>query len=285
MKSYNTTNFKARVSKAKKIYCSNNLQFGLKLLPVDKALECSHIQLNNSNVISFLVIDIDHNNPFIFDEVGLPAPNFLVIKKKTGTSHLIYALKTPIPKDYNTSKKALEYFALIQQEYTKILEGDPMYANMIAKNPMHEEWQVWNINHFYPYELGELADHINLPPKKQIKKREAIAEGRNCYLFDTVRKWAYKEVLFYKSNGATYENFYNVVFNRLDKLNIFPASAPLEFKEIKNIAKSISKWVWKNFTQEKYDEIFSKVQKARSHKRKTVKQANLAKMEYLNEFS
>ena len=280
MKVYDKNFLKSKLSStARKLYCSNDLNYGLRLLPVKYAINHKYIQANNDKAIMFLVIDLDHNNPLIFEEVGLPAPNFITISD-TGTSHYCYVLTYPIFKDYAENAKALTYFAKIQQAYTNALKGDCQYVGLMMKNPLCEEkWKVWNVNHFYTYDLYELADYVELP--KTITKKQALGEGRNCFLFDTVRKWAYKEVLFYKANKATLTDFYNVIFNRLEKSNIFEKSPPLSFNELKAIAKSISSWTWKNFTAEK----FSEIQTVRSHKRKIVKNLQIIKENIKNEFS
>lgn len=277
MKVYEKNDFKARQLKIKKLYCTNNLEFGLKLLPSDKALNKRYVQVNNDKAIMNLVLDLDHTDPLIFEKVNLPPPNFIVIDKNKGTSHLIYSLEKPIYKDYFDNNKTLNFFAKIQQEYTRLLQGDPCYAGLIAKNPLNEHWKVWNINYFYPYSLTELAEYITLP--QQIIKRNAIGQGRNCYLFDLIRKWAYKQVLFYKNNGATEIDFRNVLLNQLQKANTF--QTPLSFNELKAIAKSISKWTWNHFNSQK----FSEIQMKRSHKRKITKHKNSIIGDFLNEYA
>lgn len=273
---YDKNSLKARLETSKKLYCSNDLSFGLRLLPAKYAINYKYIQANNDKAIMFLVIDLDHNNPLIFEEVGLPAPNFITISD-TGTSHYCYVLSYPIFKDYAENAKALTYFAKIQQAYTNALKGDCQYVGLVMKNPLSENWKVWNVNHFYTYDLYELADYVELP--KTITKKEAIGEGRNCFLFDTVRKWAYKEVLFYKSNGATLTDFYNVILNKLEKSNIFNKAPSLNFNELKAIAKSISKFCWKNFTIEK----FSKIQSNRAKKPRKLN--NIVKQDFKNELT
>lgn len=283
MKIYDKNAFTSSLSKSKKLYCSNDLTFGLRLLPVEYALKHKYIQANHDRAIMFLVIDLDHNNPLMFQDVGLPAPNFCVIDNNKSTSHYVYALSTPIPKNYadDRSNKALNLFAKIQQEYTRLLNGDPLYAGMIAKNPLNQHWKTWNSNPYYAYDLYELAESIELP--QRLTKREAIGEGRNCWLFDVVRKFAYKEVLFYKVNGATEADFYNVILNRLEKSNVFERSLPLGFNELKNIAKSISKWVWANFSAEK----FSAIQRTRGKRggKKSTRKLSSVRDQFKHEFS
>ena len=84
--------------------------------------------------------------------------------------------------------------------------------------------------------------------------------GRNCTLFDSGRKWAYKQVLKYRLTGDR-EEFFEAVRCALEDMNDFPD--PLPNSEVKQIAKSISKWTWKNYTARWTDEKFSEIQAKR----------------------
>ena len=269
-------------SLAKNPYCSDDLAYGLKIRKKEQALNYRYIQAND-NYIKFLVIDCDHVNALIWEDGRLPAPNFVVKNRENGHFHLVWALSDPIYKDYINKAKNLAYFAKIQQVYTEICQGDKAYINLIVKNPNHKHWITQNINHFRAYSLDELADYVVLP--KTITKKQAIGEGRNCWLFDTVRKWAYKEVLFYKANKAKEVDFYNVVFNKLEKLNMFDNAPALLFNEIKAIAKSISKWTWKHFSAEKFSEIQSNRAKNKKGMCYKNKKTNIVKEGFLNELS
>lgn len=288
-KLYDLNAFKASLEKITSLRCSNDLTFGLRLYNSKSALDHRYIQVNNDKAIMFLVIDLDHKNPMIWDKVGLPAPNLCATDRRKNTSHLIYALEYPIHKEYAQNYKALALFAKIQQVYTKLLQGDPLYTNAIAKNPLNLHWHTTNPNPFRPYTLYELADYVDLPQK--IRKREAVGEGRNCFLFDSVRQWSYKEVLFYKSNQATEDDFRNAILAQLDKINSFPQAQPVGYNELKNIAKSISKWTWNRFSTEKFSEIQSKrgkrnlpyIQAQKTIKKQEQKQKQL--IEFINEFS
>lgn len=262
---YTSSSFIDSLSKSNQLLCTDDFNYGLVLRRPAYALEKKYIQANNDFVIMFLIIDLDHDDPMIFEKVNLPSPNFITIDKIKRTSHYCYALKVPIPRNYNSNLKALRLFSLIEQEYTRLLKGDPSYVGRITKNPLSSHWQTWNLNSFYSYDLYELADYIELP--KRITKKHAIGEGRNCYLFETIRKIAYKEVLFYKENGANELDFRNVILDKLIKHNVFEQSLPLGINELNTIAKSISKWTWERFSSEKYSEI----QSSRSRKREVVK--------------
>lgn len=274
MELYDLNKLNSIITQPNLIYATDDLTYGIALQPSSKALKRAYIQANNQKAINLLVLDLDHPNPLIYETVGLATPNFIIRDKSKNTSHLIYILENFITKDYEKFGKNLKYFALIQQAYTKALNADPNYTNLIVKNPNNARWLTTNPNPYRAYSLDELADYVELP--QRLTKKQAMGEGRNCYLFDTVRQWAYREVLFYKNNQATQSDFFNIVLNQLEKLNYFENASSLSFNELKNIAKSISEWIWKRFSNAE----FSRIQ---SNRRKKAKAKLRGKLE--NEFS
>ena len=78
--------------------------------------------------------------------------------------------------------------------------------------------------------------------KKPPKQHEAIGLGRNCYIFHTARFWAYKAVREYR--GKTYNNWLQAVIDHCLKLNE-GITEPMQYNEVKGIAKSISRYCWK----------------------------------------
>lgn len=259
------------------LLCSNDLEFGTHLRRKAYALMHHYIQFND-HFIKFLVLDLDRKKCFWdWYERNLPAPHYIVANPKNGHCHYIYALAVPICRTDNARLKPLEYFAKIQQAYTKALDADPQFAGLLTKNPNSSKWSVSQFA-TEPYTLDYLADFVDLPQK--IVKRDAVGEGRNCFLFHSIRKFAYAEVLFYKANGAKQDDFYRVILAKLEKLNVFSNAPSLGLNELKAIAKSVSKWTWRNFTLAK----FSEIQTARSHRRTSVQRNQLAKGA-LNEFS
>lgn len=121
---------------------------------------------------------------------------------ENGHCHFLYALETPICKTNNAKPKPLDYFSKIEHTYTEKLNADPDFGGLLTKNPNSKKWRV-TVFPISLYSLNHLADFVDLPPK--IPKKEAVGVGRNCILFDAIRKFAYKNVLFYKENGAKME--------------------------------------------------------------------------------
>lgn len=273
---YDLTRFNSSLSA--RPYCSDNLGQGLKIRPLAQALSHRYIQVND-NYIKFLIVDCDHSDFFAWENAKLAPPNLIVRNKLNGHFHAIWALDSPIFKDYINKAKNLAYFAKIQHTYTHLCGGDKNYVGLITKNPNHLAWQTILINRFHAYSLDELADFVDLP--KTITKKEALGEGRNCWLFETVRKWAYREVIFYKNNNAQLSDFYAVLLNRLEKLNCFENAPSLNLNELRAIAKSISKWTWQKFSAEK----FSELQSRRNKQRKSVKNLETAREMMKHELS
>jgi hypothetical protein len=78
-----------------------------------------------------------------------------------------------------------------------------------------------------------------------------LGAGRNVTVFDELRQIAYREVRDYKSNGAAFE----VWLGRCEKLALalnmqFPDA--MRLSEVRSIAKSVAKWVWRRFSVERF---------------------------------
>ncbi|MNL49273.1 hypothetical protein D3C87_1721950 [compost metagenome] len=73
--------------------------------------------------------------------------------------------------------------------------------------------------------------------------------GRNCYLFEVLRTFAYNAVRqFWRPGG--YEAFLNHTLMEADSINstFVRSPGPLSLSEVRAIARSVAKWVWKRFT-------------------------------------
>lgn len=277
MRNYTLQDFNDRLHHT--LLCSNNLAFGTMCRKKKFALKHDYIQFNDL-FIKFLVLDIDRPaSAMDWIDLNLPAPHFVVMNPKNSHCHYIYALALPICRTDNARLKPLEYFAKIQQAYTSVLRADPTFAGLLTKNPNSETWKVaqWAT---YPYTLEYLADFVELP--KRLTKKNVIGEGRNVYLFNAIRQFAYKEILFYKKNGATQSDFQAVLGAKIERMNVFANSEGLSPNELKNIVKSVSKWVWRNFSAEAFSNIQSHRGKSSAKKRWSDK--SKIKAEVINEF-
>lgn len=240
----------------KKPYTTSNLDYGLKIRTIEAAIKNIYLQHNPPAQVVWLVFDCDKSNSYevACQQAYTPPPNLEVFNKANGHSHLFYGLQAPVTTTEAARIKPIKYLAAIEYSLSQLLDADQSYAGLISKNPLHEHWhtiqrrdELWS--------LSELADWLDLPSKLP-RKATVYGLGRNCSIFDTVRKWAYKEVLKYRlaSNNTT---FLQAVKQACSKVNSsFPT--PLPEAEISAIAKSIAAWVWDKYTARLREEDWKK---------------------------
>ncbi|HGW1746815.1 TPA: primase C-terminal domain-containing protein, partial [Klebsiella pneumoniae] len=137
---------------------------------------------------------------------------------------------------------------------------DNGYVGLIAKNPLHEKWD----NHILSselYDLNYLADFVNL---EQLPRNQHVSGlGRNCTLFDIVRIWAYKAIR--EHSDSYYAEWEAEVLTRALHANT-AFSSPLEYQEVKQTARSIAKWVWRNHGSAEFQANFSAKQAKKGRK-------------------
>lgn len=214
------------------------------------AIKYPYMQVNRADFVSWLIFDLDHPNTHIWADVGLPAPNFIVQNRKTGHSHLYYAI-TPVCTSESARIKPINYMRSVYEAFAIKLKADENYhSGPVAKTPGHP-WWITSELHAKVFELGEMADHVDLPkfsfkPKADL---DDVAHSRHCILFEKLRHYAYALVADYRSVG--YERFLNAVTNYAERLNNFesfgfPVSLPLS--SITATAKSVARWTFYKYT-------------------------------------
>lgn len=142
------------------------------------------------------------------------------------------------------------------------LEADKRFVGLIVKNPLHTDWLVeWRRDE--PYSLDELNDWLFDRDKGFDPRPEAqFGAGRNVTTFNELRTFAYYEVLKFKRAGRDLAAF----GARLNSVAIGinrQFERPMAYSEVRAIAKSVAKWVWRRFS----DERFSEIQQARIARR------------------
>jgi hypothetical protein len=124
------------------------------------------------------------------------------------------------------------------------LNADINYSGLMTKNAVHKHWRT-HILCEQPYTLDQLSERLDLTTtqiNKPIAPDEAIGLGRNCCVFHTVRHWAYVEVRQYRAK--TYNQWLESVITQCSSVNA-QFTVPMQYNEVKGIAKSIARWVWK----------------------------------------
>lgn len=230
-----------------KPYASDDLIYGVKIYSKDAALRKVYLQPNHPYYLHNIVFDLDYSASLVeilYSKTGIPLPNLIVENKENGRSHAIYYLKTPIYKTDASRQKPIIYLNAIQRTLQHVLDADVNYTGMICKNPLNERWRT-NTLRQTPYTLDDLANKLDIDyreARKPVKLDNAVGLGRNCYLFHTVRHWAY--VAIRKHRGATYSVWLQSVLDHCLKLNE-GITEPLGYNEVRGISKSIARYCWK----------------------------------------
>lgn len=230
-----------------KPYCSDDLAFGVKVRPKQIALLKRYIQANHPYYTNFLIFDLDSPTAYVdffYDMVGVPTPNLIVENPENGHAHYIYQLATPIYNTDASRPKPIAFGNAVYLALREVLQADQGYTGLICKNALHEHWRTHLLRE-QPYTLKQLSERLDLTThkiNKPIAPDEAVGLGRNCCVFETVRKWAYVEIRSYR--GSTYPQWLQGVIDYCMKLN-GEFTLPMSYNEVKGIAKSIARWVWK----------------------------------------
>ena len=237
----------------KKPYCSDDLYLGLQIRPKATALLKRYIQHNHPYYTHYFVFDLDSKNnsepysayvDYLYSMVGVPEPNLVVENPENGHAHFIYQLATPIYNTDASKPKPIKYANAVYLALRTALDADINYSGLITKNALHSSWRT-HVLREQPYTLDQLSERLDLTTKqinKEIKIDEAVGLGRNCCVFHTVRHWAYVEIRRYR--GKTYDQWLDAVTAHCCSINV-QFNDPMQYNEVKGIAKSIARWVWK----------------------------------------
>lgn len=233
-----------------KPYCADDLLYGLRIRGRDVALKKRYVQLNRPTSCDWLIFDCDYAGAaYAAQDAGLPDPTAVVITPKNRHAHILYALDAPVFTCDAARLKPVRYVAAIERAYLHTLKADVGYCGLVTKNPLHPHWL-----HLYgknapvrTYTLEQLAECVDLKQWQSKSDDKPTGFGRNCVLFDKLRKWGY--VAIRRHRGALRRDS-RVVWDAecLDKVASFNAEFlnPLSFAEVRSIAKSTAKFCWKN---------------------------------------
>lgn len=211
------------------------------------AIKYDYIQFCAPHIVAWIVFDLDHDNAWIWHDQNLPAPNFIVRNRTTGRGHLYYAIKH-VATHHNARSHPQRYLKAVRKALAAKLKADRDYVGRIAKNPLSPTWDT-TILHNDEYELGELADSVNLgeEPIWQLNT-DCLAAGRNCLVFDRTRFYAYRHVAAARRDGR-YVQWEATLYDLAQGYNNFAGThlakrGKLGDNEIKHIAKSVAKYTW-----------------------------------------
>jgi hypothetical protein len=232
-----------------KPYYTDDLATGLHIAKAEIARKAKYIQHNGPTHMLWLAFDIDRPGASIdWSDRGAPAPNLTVKNQTNGHAHALYGLATAVRTAPDGRVAPLRYAAAVENALCDLLDADRGYAGLIVKNPLHHHWQVqeW---HTEPYELGELADYLDL---KKPAKRKVVSDyglGRNCTLFEELRNWSYRAI---RQGWPAYRQWLDACLTRAQMINL-NFSNPLAFSEVRATAHSVAKWTHKRITQSDFE--------------------------------
>jgi len=230
--------------------CSDNKTAAF-VKPRANAINWPYIQVNRKNVVSWLVFDLDHTNPMVWEDAALPPPNLIVRNPKTSSAHLFYAI-APVLTGPNARQKPIDFMKAVYQSMARKMGADLAYSGPVAKTPGHPWWQTTEL-HNAEYSLGELepASELEyLPPWRGVPDLETVSHSRHCTLFEQVRFFAYAIVRDERENGSE-GSFVRRVEQYARSKNRFSGrhykSGKLRQSQVRATVKSITRWTWAKY--------------------------------------
>ncbi|MCW4355656.1 replication initiation protein [Hoyosella sp. YIM 151337] len=219
------------------------------------ALTLPYVETNPKALQSLIVTDIDSGDA---DELtgmlGLPAPSYIALNPHTRCGHIVYGLSAPVCLTDAANRRPVNLLARVESGLTTILGGDLAYAGRFTKNPTHNaHTTLWGDSDNL-YTLRDLADALTrvgaLPKYDDRRALQVSAIGRNVALFDHVRRWAYRRRGDY-TDPTEWDEIVHAY--TADRNQVFIADnftrGPLHDTEVLHLARSISRWTWRNITR------------------------------------
>ena len=215
--------------------------------PLTTALNEPYIQLNPPSTAAWLLLDVDEPEAAVaWERAGLPPPTFVATNPDNGHAQMGYALASPVCTSPNGRRHPIRYLAAIEAAYVQAVKGDRGFNGPAGKNPLHERWKLWEPANAARYELSVLAEHVGELPAWLPRKREASGLGRNCSLFEELSQWACRAVRSYWRAGGE-DQWQTAVWDMAEAINA-GFLEPLPGGEVRRLARSVSRWVWRHTT-------------------------------------
>ena len=256
--------------------CSNEKDGSYRRRSRQDALEYAYIETNPLCIQSLVVADVDDGDWWDYDRAGIPAPSWRTYTLLDSSYHAVWALRDPVCLTDASRRAPVNLLARVEAGLRRAVHADSSYGGRITKNPLNtHHTTTWGINDensadsLDAYTLRELAsalDYAHLLPKLHERRALIASEvGRNVSLFDTTRNWAYRAVQRYWDGPYSEweENVFAYTMNKNFGVIADEWGVPLPTTEVKHLARSISKWVWRRFTPER----FSAIQRHRAQQR------------------
>lgn len=229
--------------------CSDNKTAAL-VRPREFAVRYPYMQINRRDMVSWLIFDLDHANSLAWDDAGLPAPNLVVRNRKSGNSHLFYAI-VPVCTSEKARDKPIAYMKAIYTAFATRLNADADYhSGPVAKTPGHPWWSTTEL-HAHVYDLGELADAVDLEvtPWSKGPQLDDLPHSRHCILFEQMRYFAYSIVNRERERGS-FDSFMRQLEAFAHNHNNFARNGFTEnlmLSSLRATVRSVARWCWTRY--------------------------------------
>lgn len=274
--------FAAEGRLARKPRCSDSKEHSV-VRTAAHALTHAYIQPNSPVAYSRLVFDLDwhhdrhrfHDLPLRYladthawqNDIGLPAPSWAALSPDKNSAHIGYELETPVGRHEHARIKPQQYLAAIENAMVLKLGADPGFTGQLCKNPLNAQWMLYR-GPQQSHDLHGLAEYVELTTRKiQAYNRTPRGDiGRNVFLFDAVRFWAYENIQ--SCRGAGCQAWEQSVIATAEQINAasYDHLPPLEgrgllaFAECRAVGRSVARWVWANHGKAALSAAFSELQ-------------------------
>jgi hypothetical protein len=231
--------------------CSDD-KTATRIRPRNYAIRYPYMQINRPGFVSWLIFDLDHNQALKWETAGLPAPNLIVRNRQNGHCHYYYAIP-PVCTTEAARPKPIAYMKAVYEAFAARLEADMnFHSGPVAKTPGHRWWDTLEL-HSHVYELGELADYVDLaaptPWRKSVNLDDA-SHSRHCLMFEQLRHYAYSIVNRERGQGS-FESFTRLLeayaYNH-NSFGKFGFTENLPLSSLRATVKSVARWTWERYT-------------------------------------
>lgn len=246
-------------------YCSDD-KTARYVRSLKDAVRRPYIQANPPHLRVWSIYDVDRpGGALAWEDSHLPPPSWAAANRQNSHAHLVWGLSAPVLVDSPEMRQGpLRYLCAVEAAFRERLQADQGYSGLITKNPAHPLWRTLRGPRL-AYELGELAEWVDLPKHIPKKKPEEVGLGRNVTVFDWLRHYAYREIRHYKTDIRNFVHWQSHLNARALARN-GDFQNPLDGREVWHIAKSVAKWTWNRFDVAASDARFSALQANRGRK-------------------
>ena len=216
------------------------------------------MQLDSKSYVGTLLFDLDNRGALTeLDNIDGPTPNFAVASRDKHTCHVGYVLRKPVHRYEAARPGPLLKASAAERGISRMLAhlgNDLAYGKLVTKTPNHGHWITVPL-HPFAYSLDELIE--NLPAgSTEPSCRSTLLNGlgRNCTVFEELRKFSYRAAVRAKRDNQIFEWFAAQLLDVASGMNrAFPY--PLSYGELRSIARSVAKWSWRRMSPEKFSAL------------------------------